>query len=232
MDVSVILVSYNTKEVTKDCLNSIFKYTKDIEFEVFVIDNASTDGSVEMIEQNFPQVKLIKNSSNKGFGAANNIAIRQSNAKYVFCLNTDTLIIDNSIKQFFDFMEKKENLNIGVCGCQLLNEDKTKQHSGANFPKISALFLIDIGFSHFFPKIFEEKFYKIKGENNFEPYQIDYVTGADLFIRKSVLDKIGIFDEKFFMYFEETDLQYRMKKAGFLSFIIPTINIIHYCGFK
>ena len=232
MEISVILVSYNTKEKTRDCLKSVYKYTKDVDFEVFVVDNNSHDGSPEMIEKEFPQVQLIRNPDNKGFGAANNIAIRKSNAKYIFCLNTDTLLLDNSIKSFYDFMEKEENQNIGACGCQLLDRDMGLQHIGGNFPTILQLFLIDTGIRHLFAKQFKRRFYEIKGQNSTTPFDIDYITGADLFIRKSVLDKVGLYDEDFFMYFEEVHLQYRMKQAGYKSVIIPTVKIIHDCGYQ
>lgn len=230
MDVSVILVSYNTKNLTKDCLNSIFNNTKDLNFEVFVVDNNSKDGTCEMIENDFPQVHLIKNAENKGFGSANNIAIKNSNAKYVFCLNTDTLLIDNTIKYFFDFMEKDENQNIAVCGSQLLNADRTNQHSCGNFPSLFRIISTLIAFNILFPKLYYEKFLKIKNKNEFYPYKVDFVTGADLFIRKEILEKSGLFDEDFFMYYEDTELQHRINKLGYSSFIIPTINIVHYCG--
>lgn len=230
MDVSVILVSYNTKDLTKDCLKSVYEKTSGIDFEVFVVDNNSSDGSVEMIESEFPQVKLIKNLDNKGFGSANNIAIKQSRAKYIFCLNTDTVLIDNAIKRFFDFMEKEENKKTGACGCQLLNADMTNQHSYGCFPKISRIVSTLFGINFIFPAWYKKTYLKSKYENNETPYSVDYITGADLFMRKSVLDEIGVYDERFFMYFEESELQLRMNKAGYKSVIIPEINIIHYCG--
>ena len=230
MDVSVILVSYNTKEMTRDCLNSIYQYTKDIEFEVFVVDNNSSDGSAEMIEQEFPQVKLIRNSENKGFGAANNIAIRQSSAKYIFCLNTDTVLLSNSIKAFYDFMEKDENKNVGACGCQLLDKDMKPQHSYAKFPCLAKIVSMIFFFHKICPSIYLKLFINSKSENDTKPYSVDYITGADLFIRKSVIDECGMFDEDFFMYSEEAEMQFRFKKYGYKSVIIPDINIIHYCS--
>lgn len=228
MQVSIILVSYNTKDMTRDCLNSIYKFTKDIEFEVFVVDNNSSDSSAEMIEQEFPQVRLIKNSDNKGFGAANNIAIKQSSAQYIFCLNTDTLLLNNSVKAFYDFMEKEDNKNVGACGGQLLNADRTFQHSGGNLPSLKRIVSTLFAFNLIVPKTYYNQFIAIKGENLETPYDIGFVTGADLFLRKSVLDKVGFYDETFFMYYEDSELQYRIKKAGFSSVIIPNINIIHY----
>jgi len=230
MDVSIVLVSYNTKDLTKDCLNSIYRFTEGIEFEVFVVDNNSHDGSAQMIEQEFQQVRLIRNSDNKGFGAANNIAIRESNAKYIFCLNTDTVLLNNSIKEFYDFMEKEENKNIGACGCQLLDKNMKLQHSYGYFPNIQKIVASNLFLARIFPTWYKKHFTYSPNENSKNPYQVEYITGADLFIRKSVLDKIGFFDENFFMYFEESELQHRMLKNNFISVIIPTINIIHLCG--
>lgn len=230
MDVSVILVNYNTKDMTRDCLNSIFNFTKDLDFEVFVVDNNSQDGSSEMIEQEFPQVRLIKNSENKGFGSANNIAIRQSEAKYVFCLNTDTFLVDNSIKKLFDFMENPENKNVGSCGCQLLDKNMQPQHSYGCYPRISRIIFTLFGLALLFPKTYRRIFTQTKNENDETPYEVEYITGADLFIRKSVLDEVGMYDEDFFMYFEDSELEYRINKAGYKNVIIPTVHIVHYCG--
>lgn len=224
MDVSVILVSYNTKNLTRDCLSSIYEKTTDIEFDVFVVDNNSHDGSPEMIEQEFPQVHLIKNPDNKGFGAANNIAIFQSNAKYVFCLNTDTLLIDNSIKNFYDFMENNEN--IGACGGVLYNNDNSPLVCGGHFPTIKEI-LWKFGLN----KVLKKQYRKIAMANNSDEADLietlDYVTGADIFIRKSVLQEIGGFDEDFFMYYEETELCKRIHDAGYKIKLLPQVKIIH-----
>lgn len=230
MDVSVVLVNYNTKDMTRDCLKSLYEKTSEIDFEVFVVDNNSHDGSCEMIEQEFPMVKLIKNPDNKGFGSANNLAIRQSNAKYIFCLNTDTLLLDNAIKKFYDFMEAAENQNVGSCGCQLLDKNMQKQHSYGRYPRIARILFTLFGLALLFPKTYRKIFTQTPNENDEKPYEVEYITGADLFIRKSVLDEVGLYDEDFFMYFEDAELEYRIAKAGYKNVIIPAINIIHYCG--
>ncbi|MGN0014157.1 MAG: glycosyltransferase family 2 protein [Candidatus Gastranaerophilaceae bacterium] len=175
MDVSVILVSYNTKELTRDCLKSLYQYTYDIEFEVFVVDNNSQDGSCEMIEQEFQQVKLIKNPDNKGFGSANNVAIRQSCGKYIFCLNTDTVLLNNSIKQFFDFMEKEENQKVGACGCQLLDKDMKIQHSYGCLPRISRIILTLFGIKQLFPKWYNKKYFVSVSNRKNEKTTINYL---------------------------------------------------------
>lgn len=226
LDVSIILVNYNTKELTRNCLKSIFEKTIDLNFEVFVVDNNSQDDSVEMIEREFPQVKLIRNEKNLGFGAANNIAIKQSNAKYILCLNTDTILIDNAIKQFFDFMEKAENSSVGACGAYLYNDNNEFVNSYGplpNFYNSSALYSIVNKIKN---KLKLKKIYNNKLKN----FEVHFITGADLFIRKSVLDEVGCFNEAFFMYAEDSDLCYRIRRNHYKLIILPYVHIIHLEG--
>ncbi len=215
MDVSIILVSYNTKDLTRNCLNSILEKTQEVDFEIFVVDNNSQDGSPEMIEQEFPDVHLIKNSENKGFGAANNIAVKQSKAKYVYLLNTDTILINNSVKAFFDYMEKPENQMVGACGGIMYDKNGNKTY-------------IEFKFPHIFDSLFANM--KKTEQDLSKEKEVDWMGGSNLFLRKSCLDKVGLFDEKFFMYFEETDLCKRIKENGFKVFFIPYSSIIHFEG--
>lgn len=226
MDVSVILVSYNTKELTRNCLNSIYEKTKNVEFEVFVVDNNSHDGSADMVEQEFPQVRLIKNPDNKGFGAANNVAIKQSNAKYIFCLNTDTILTENSVKQFFDYMEQTENNKVGAVGGLLFDGNNNPSVCGGHFITIKEI-LWKFGLNKIFPKQYKKMSLVNYADEIENLKDIDYITGADIFFRKEVLDKVGIFDENFFMYYEETDLCKRIKDAGYDIKILQNIKIIH-----
>lgn len=233
MDVSVILVSYNTRELTENCLKSVFDKTQEVEFEVYVVDNNSQDGSCELIEQEFPRVKLIKNKENKGFGAANNLAIRDSKAKYVFLLNTDTILLNNAVKVFFDFMEKPENYNVGSCGGNLYSEDMTHQASCCHLPGFTEL-IFRLFYFIVYPIGFLRNYYKrnlcgCKYEGD-SPREVGYICGANMFLRKSALDKTGLFDPDFFLYFEETELSFRLKKFGYRSMIIPGSKIIHLCG--
>lgn len=229
MDVSVIIVSYNTKNLTRNCLKSLFKQTSTIDYEVFIIDNNSQDGSTLMIEEEFPEVKLIKNKTNLGFGKANNQGIELSKSKYVFLLNSDTILINNAIKILFDFMELSENKKVACCGGALYNEDLTNQISYGRFPSIKGL-LYYYTFAKFYPEIYKNKFFMagILHDNN--SLVVDYVTGADMMIRKSVLDKVGYFDNDFFLYFEETELCSRFIKTGYINMINPKAQIIHLCG--
>ena len=223
MDVSIILVNYKTKELTINCIKSIQEKTKDLKYEIILVDNASNDGSIETIEKKYPNIKIIKNDTNLGFGIANNIGIKNSNGKYILCLNTDTILINNAIKLMYDFMEKSANQKIGACGGNLMHVDMTPAHTGFSFPNVwncSSLFWIN--------KFLFKQYYAPKEIKSV--VDIDFITGADLFIRKSVLDDIGYYDENIFMYYEDVDLCLRMKKAGYRRVLIPEPQIIHLEG--
>lgn len=226
IDVSIIIVNYNTKELTRNCLNSIYEQTKDINFEIIVSDNGSTDGSVEMIKTVFPQVILIENNVNLGFGAANNRGLKFAKGKYIFYLNSDTLLLNNAVKKFFDYWEKS-NEKLGALGCVLFNKDLKEVTSSANFPTYIREFVLLI-------KLFLESvgikkiYYKLRNKSPIQKRGlVDFVCGADLFLLNN---ESALFDERFFMYFEESDLQYRLNRQGFIAKIIETPRIIHLCG--
>jgi GT2 family glycosyltransferase len=223
MDISIILVSYNTEKLTYNCIKSIYEKTQGVNFDIWLADNASSDNSVNTIKKNFPKVNIIENKENLGFGTANNLAIKQTNAKYVFLLNTDTILINNAIKILLEFMENPLNSNSGSCGGNLYDENMEYTHSYGKFPTIYKLAIEAIGLKNLFKKHYKEKIIT-------EPKEVDYITGANLMIRKSALDKVGLFDQRFFLYYEETELLYRLKKFGFKSFIVPDAKIIHLCG--
>ena len=222
-DVSIIFVNYKTKDLTINAIKSVIEKTEGIDYEIFVVDNNSSDGSIEAIEKEFPSINIIKNPVNAGFGAANNLAIRQAKGKYILCLNTDTLLINNAIKVMFDFMEKEENKNVGACGCNLYDSDFKPVMSYAAFPN----FWNCLSVSWILKKIFPI-FRNHKEVINIK--EVDFITGADIFLRKSVLEEVGIFDEQFFMFCEEVDLCYRIKKAGYKRVIVPDSKIIHLEG--
>jgi GT2 family glycosyltransferase len=221
MDVSIILVNYNTKQLTIDCLESIYEKTSGVDFEVFVVDNASQEDSIESIKEAFPQVKLIKNPENIGFGRANNVGIKKSVGRYVFLLNTDTVLINNAVKVLFDFME--ENPEVGACGGNLFDADREPVHSFGYLKTPIDHLMRFSGFRYF---------YKCKKNdvNRGKLRQVEQIIGADLMLRKSVLDEVGIFDERFFLYFEESELQYRIQKAGHKIFYVPDAFIFHFEG--
>lgn len=227
-DVSIIFVNYKTKDLTINAIKSVYEKTEGINFEIFVVDNNSQDGSIEAIEEEFPQINIIRNPVNSGFGAANNLAIKQANGKYILCLNTDTLLVNNAIKIMFDFMEKEENCNVGVCGGYVQDTEGNPINCGGNLPSLTEVFW-KLGLRNLFQNYYNNK-YKISINSLNCDSEIGYITGADIMFRKSVLNQIGIFDENFFMYYEETDLCYRIKKEGFHIKYLSAAKIIHFEG--
>lgn len=237
MDVSIIIVNYNTKELTRNCLKSIYEHTYDIDFEVIVSDNGSIDGSIEMIRTEFPQIILIENKANLGFGAANNRGLKIAKGKYIFYLNSDTVLLNNAVKMFFDYWENSpEKETIGALGGILLDENLHIIHSGADFPNYmficrtvlhqikfhvlkTIVYLLRCGY--LYQKIRKERYFCVKvivGE------QKGYITGADLFLKNNLYAE---FDENFFMYYEETDLELRLKEHGLKRIIINGPQIQH-----
>ncbi len=237
MDVSIIIVSYNTCQLTRNCLGSVFEQTKEIDFEVIVSDNGSSDGSIEMIKSVFPQVILIENNANLGFGVANNRGLKIAKGKYVFYLNSDTVLLNNAVKMFFDYWEESpEKERIGALGGVLLDEKMQTMHSGGDFPDYKFLcsgVLHQIKF-HFIKTVVcllrlgnvYQKLRKKKSSSVTVKVgeQDGYVTGADLFLRN---DSCAAFDENFFMYYEETDLELRLKEKGLKRIIISGPKIQH-----
>lgn len=226
--VSIIIVNYNTTALTYACIGSVIKFTS-IPFEIILIDNASTDRSIERLQADFPQVSLILNKENIGFGRANNLGISMAEGKYLFLLNSDTLLRSDAILTFFNYMEMPEHQNIACCGASLITIEGAKQVSYGNFPSISEVFAT-LG-----PGIFYKNYYRKHLSSGvkvycMEPHSVDYISGADLFIRKATLAQIGLFDEDFFLYFEETELAFRMRKKGYLSVILPNVEIVHLEG--
>ncbi len=141
MQVSIIIVNYNTKELIKNCINSIYENTKDIDFEIIVSDNGSTDGSVEMLKNDFPNVILIENNANLGFGKANNNGLKVAKGEYIFYLNSDTVLLNNAVKMFYDYWEQNlQKDKIGALGANLLNEKLKITHSGEDFPSKKKIF--------------------------------------------------------------------------------------------
>lgn len=229
MDISIIFVNYKTKDLTMNAIHSVIDKTEGVDFEIFVVDNNSQDGSIEAIEKEFPNINIIKSPVNAGFGAANNIAIKQAKGKYILCLNTDTLLINNAIKIMYDFMEKVENQKVAVCGSVLFNKDLTLGICGGNFPNITEIFW-KFGLRNILKKQYLKYKLTLTANEIDKQSNIDYVTGADILFRKSVLDEVGLFDEKFFMYFEETDLCKRIRDKGYDIKLVKDAKIIHLEG--
>lgn len=221
MDVSVIIVNYNTSGLLRNCLLSIYEATKDIDFEIVVVDNDSKDDSREMLELEFPQVKTIFSTENLGFGKANNLGVKHAEGEYVFFLNSDTILKNNAIKIFNDFVKKyQEEYNIGALGSILLDGEEKTTYSYDSFPNLKS----EVFYLLKKMKIVKEKEKAPITKDNFE---VDFVSGANLFIKKEIFLEVNGFDPTFFMYYEETDLQKRLQKKSYRNMVITTPQILH-----
>lgn len=225
IDVSVIIVNYNTKQLTENCIKSIQENTSDVIYEIILVDNDSSDGSSEYF-QNRNDIVFVLSKNNLGFGRANNLGYSKSTGKYVFLLNSDTILLNNVVKIFYDEMEQLPN-DIACIGAPLLKRDgKTIGNSFGYFPCFSQIYRV-------LKDLYLKKIIKnyvdgtIDFNNEVYPKFVDYIIGADLFLRRSVIEKHGLFDPDFFMYFEETEMQYRYHKNGYKAKIISGPRIIH-----
>lgn len=235
MDVSIIIVNYNTRELLRDCLISIYEHTTEINFEVIVSDNGSVDGSIEMLKQDFPQVVLIENNANLGFGRANNRGLAIAKGKYIFYLNSDTVLLNNAVKIFYDYWENSpEKERIGALGCNLVDEGLGLTHSFEPFPdqkkilrdttfdflrviRLTVFFFLSESFSFTKPKPPQKEKTPFYG-------QVDYIVGADLFLRN---DKYAQFDEEYFLYYEDTDLQMQLARDNLQRLVVEGPAIQH-----
>lgn len=236
LDVSIIIVSYNTKELLKNCINSIYEHTKDLDFEIIVSDNDSKDNTVEMLKEEFPDIILIENKKNLGFGAANNRALKVASGKYVLYLNSDTILLNNAVKYFFDYWENSSDKeNIGVLGCNLQDSNGNPSGSASKvFPKLSTEFKNSVlvcgsYWIKFFLKLLHRPIPKTFFTIDLPKYDGDvaWVSGADLFMKN---DKFAEFDERFFLFYEEIDLEYKLFLNNKKRIIIHEPKIIHLEG--
>ncbi|MEN8290227.1 glycosyltransferase family 2 protein [Acinetobacter baumannii] len=225
-DVSIIIVNYNTYNLVLQCIESVIKNTKKISYEIIVVDNNSPNREIEKLNEIYPNVKLVLNTKNSGFGIANNIGNKYANGKFLFLLNSDTIVLDNSIYTLCKFMV--ENPCVGACGGNLCD---INLKPATSFTRFMPSFLSDIDY------LFLNMFSKIIYRNNLyycyseTPIKINgNISGADLMIVKQVFDELGGFDENFFMYYEETDLLFRLRKRKYQTFIVPESKIIHLEG--
>jgi len=243
VDLGVLIVSYNTRELLRNCLNSIYQKTGGIRFEVMVVDNGSSDNSVRMIREEFPQVKLIENRENLGFARANNQAIRQSGARYLLLFNPDTSFKAGSPHKMIKFMD--DHPDVGILGCKILNTDGTIQPSNSSFPNLFTEFLRAFQVKKLIPgaglrEKIGQKWSGMLGSTLREYLrvywdserirEVDWVSGACLLIRRGVIEEVGLLDENFFMYYEDADWCYRMREKGWKTYYFPFFEVVHYVG--
>lgn len=229
MKLSIIIVSYNVSAFLENCLSSVFKALKNIHSEVIVVDNHSVDDTVFMVTEKFPDVHLIANQSNTGFAVANNQAIQLANGKYILLLNPDTIVSENCFELSISFMD--EHPVCGALGVKMFDGSGAfLPESKRGFPTPFASFTKMTGLYKLFPrsKIWNQYYLGHLEEDSIN--EIDVLTGAYFFMRKSIFNNIEPLDESFFMYGEDIDLSYRIKRAGYSIFYLPTTNIIHFKG--
>lgn len=224
MDVSIIIVNYNTKELTAQTINSVYKMTRGISFEVILVDNASIDGSKDYFQTD-NRINYIYSEENLGFGRANNLGLSVAKGRNILFLNPDTVLINNAIKILSDYIDQHNN--VGACGGNLFNEDMMPTIS---YRRIFPGILYE--FSYLFLHIPEKLFYRKTRLHNTtnKPFSVANISGADLMVKKCVLDRVGYFSPVYFMYYEETDLCFRISKARYRIMSVPTARIQHLEG--
>lgn len=230
MKLSIILVNWNTERLTKQTLESVYEETKSIDFEVIVVDNNSTrDNSVEMIKKEFPQVILIENKDNLGFGKANNQGMKIAKGEYFFLLNTDTIVLDGAINRLVNYLdEKKDVMRVGP---KLLNEDRTFQHAcRRNLPTPANSFFHLFGLVKIFKKSKRVNEYKQYSVDSNKTEVVEAISGAAMMFRREIFDTIGGFDEDFFLYGEDLDFCKRIYDKGWKTMYVHDAEIVHLGG--
>ncbi|MDD4178589.1 MAG: glycosyltransferase family 2 protein [Candidatus Margulisbacteria bacterium] len=203
IDLSIIIVNYNGEKLLRECLYSVYENTKKLSFEVIMVDNNSTDNSVQLVSREFPEVKIIRSKENLGFSRGNNKGLDIYQGRYALLLNTDTVVKDRALDKLVEFMDR--NIKAGACGPKLLNQDGTPQHQGG---------------------LFNRRFWLAK-----RPVMVDYVLGAALLVRREVIDRVGGLDENFFFSNDDLDWCRRIRKAGWQIYFVPDAEVIHYGGY-
>jgi GT2 family glycosyltransferase len=226
IDLSIVIVSWNTRDLLRQCIRSVIETTENLKYEIFVVDNNSSDNTVEMVRKEFPQVKLIENKFNAGFAKANNQAIKISEGKYIILLNPDTIVKKDALYNMLKFMENDKN--IGIVGCKLLNTDGTLQESCRRFPDLPTYINILLKTHIVFPNLKCLKRYFMKDMNYDKINEVDQVMGAALMYRRDVLGEESYLDEDYWIWFEEVDFCFKVKKQGCKVVYIPHAEIVHY----
>ncbi|MEN6291516.1 MAG: glycosyltransferase family 2 protein [Methanobacterium sp.] len=235
MDLSIIIVNYRTYDLTKQTIESVINKKHPFSYEIYVVDNASADGSLENLKKDFFResetglIKFIANEENKGFAHANNLALNQISSKYVLLLNSDTIVVDDCIEKCIEYMENDNAL--GAVGCKVVLPDGTLDKAcRRSFPDFNVSFYRMTGLSHIFPK--SERFgrYNLTYLDENETYEVDCLVGAFMLLRSAAIRQVGLLDETFFMYGEDIDWCYRIKAAGWKIVYYSDAEIIHYKG--
>ncbi|HWP30236.1 MAG TPA: glycosyltransferase family 2 protein [Fimbriimonadales bacterium] len=227
-DLTLSICSWNTLEDLRACLQSLEKVRDEARFEVIVADNASIDGSAEMVQKEFPWVRLIRLCYNIGFAGGHNLNFHYSKGKLFMPLNSDTIVHPHAIRNIVEFM--KENPPVGVLGPKLLNPDGSLQFSCRRFPTPQAALFRNTILGKLFPKNRYTREYLMQDWAHDEAKDVDWVSGAAICVRREVFERLGGFDERFFMYLEDVDLCYRTHQSNYRVVYLPTAVITHAIG--
>ena len=229
MELSVIIVNFNVRDFLRQCLFSVMLASENIDCEIFVVDNNSDDGSVGMIKSEFPDVKLIINTVNSGFSAANNQAIKKSQGRFILLLNPDTIVEKDTFSKCIDFMNM--HTDAGAIGIRMINgEGRFLPESKRAFPTPGIAFFKTFGLSFLFPKSLLLNKYYLPQIDYLETALTEVISGAYMFIRREALEKSGLLDEDFFLYGEDIDLSYRLLQTRYNNYYFPLVSIVHFKG--
>ena len=226
-DLSIVIISFNTLEMTRECVASVLGNSHGLAVETIVVDNNSQDGSVAMIRTEFPEVIIIENSDNKGFAAANNQGFALCNGKYVLLLNSDTVILGDVLRSSVDYLEKHSD--VGAMGCQVLNSDRSVQNTCSGYPTLSRLLIMTLALDKVPGLSFLDR-YLMRAWGRNDEREVEVISGCYLMIRKEIIETIGVLDERFFFFAEETDWCKRISEAGWRLVFSPVGKIIHHGG--
>ncbi|MEX0287108.1 MAG: glycosyltransferase family 2 protein [Paracoccaceae bacterium] len=224
MDLSIVIVNWNTCDFLRDCLTSVQAGLGDLRAEVLVVDNASSDASIAMIRAAFPDVTLIESAENLGFAGGNNVALRQARGRYVMLLNTDTLVHGTVLPDAVAWLDARAD--VGVMGPKVLNADGTVQPSCSAFPSLKFLTMQALGLT----KLARLDSYRMTGWDRSSERQVDVISGAAMFVRRAAMEQVGLLDEAFFFYGEETDWCHRFAQAGWGVVFAPLPEVTHFGG--
>ncbi len=226
MDLSIVILNYKTKNLVKQCIKGIQMQDLPLDYEIIVVDNASGDEVGEMLAEEFSEVKFIQSEENKGYAAGNNLGIKQAQGKYILILNPDVAVLENSIEALLKFI--KENPQVAVAGPKLINPDKTVQYSCYRFPKFMTPIYrrTPLGKLSFVRKSLDD--YLMKDWDHGQNKEVDWLLGACWLVKKEAIDKVGLMDERFFLYFEDIDWCRRFWQAGYQVYYMPEAQMVHY----
>ena len=228
MNVSIVIVNYNTLKLTKACIDSVIEKTSGLEYEIILVDNASSDGSSDVFK-NDERIIFIEASDNIGFGKANNLGVKHAKGDYLFFLNSDTLLLNNAVDELWKFCESHKENMLGAVGCILCDVNGKPCHSYAKLATAKDL-ILSYGIAPFCKSIAKKQMGIDAKDESADCFEVGYVTGADIFVHRDVLKTCGAFDPDFFMYSEEAEMQWRFKQQRFKNLIIKTPKIIHMEG--